>query len=197
MLTPIMSRKDQDRTNLSPTQLQRDQQDIINKALDQTRQNIKKSVIEAKKDISIYAEQITNLQERAIDATRDIAENYIDSQKEIINSFNQTVWNPYVENIVNKTTGFPGVFPLPRTEVYTNTISNVVDNFVTATRLANKTVFTNTELINTSFQQARNNVREYSRIGISAAKNIHQASNELTKIGLSVVESATIQRRQY
>ena len=192
-----MSKREQDTTSLSPTQLQREQQDTINKTLDQTRESIKKSVNEAKKDISTYAEQITNLQERAIDATREIAENYIDSQKEIINSFNQTVWNPYVENIVNKTTGFPGVFPLPRTEVYTNTISNVVDNFVTATRLANKTVFTNAELINTSFQQARNNVREYSRIGVSAAKNIHQAANELTKIGLSVVESATIQRRQY
>ena len=189
-----MSRKEQDTTNLSPAQLQREQQDTINKALDQTRETIKKSVNEAKKDISTYAEQITNLQERAIDATRDIAENYIDSQKEIINSFNQTVWNPYVENIANKTTGFPGVFPLP-TEVYTNTISNVVDNFVTATRLANKTVFTNAELINTSFQQARNNLREYSRIGVSAAKNIHQAANDLTKIGLSVVESASIQRR--
>jgi hypothetical protein len=192
-----MSKREQDTTNLSPTQLQREQQDTVNKALDQTRESIKKSVNEAKKDISTYAEQITNLQERAIDATRDIAETYIDSQKEIINSFNQTVWNPYLENIVNKTTGFPGVFPLPRTELYTNTISNVVDNFVTATRLANKTVFTNAELINTSFQQARNNVREYSRIGVSAAKNIHQAANDLTKIGLSVVESATIQRRQY
>jgi len=191
MLTSIMSRREQDTTNLSPAQ---EQQDIVNKALDQTRQNIKKSVNEAKKDISTYTEQIINLQERAIDATRDIAENYIDSQKEIINSFNQTVWNPYVENIANKTTGFPGVFPLP-TEVYTNTISNVVDNFVTATRLANKTAFTNAELINTSFQQARNNVREYSRIGVSAAKNIHQAANDLTKIGLSVVESASIQRR--
>ena len=189
-----MSKREQDTTNLSPTQLQREQQDTINKTLDQTRESIKKSVNEAKKDISTYAEQITNLQERAIDATRDIAENYIDSQKEIINSFNQTVWNPYVENIVNKTKGFPGLFPLPRTEVYT--ISNLVDNFV-ATRLANKTVFTNAELINTSFQEARSNVREYSRKGVSAAKNIHQAVNELTKIGLSVVESATIQRRQY
>lgn len=96
-----------------PDQLQRDQQVTINKVLDQTRQNIKKSVNEAKKDISIYAEQTTNLQERSIDATRDIAKNYIDSQNEIINSFNQTVWDPYVGNIVNKTTGFPEVFPYP------------------------------------------------------------------------------------
>jgi len=92
-----MSKREQDTTNLSPAQLQREQQDTINKTLDQTRDSIKKSVNEAKKDISTYTEQIINLQERAIDATRDIAENYIDSQKEIINSFNQTVWNPYVK----------------------------------------------------------------------------------------------------
>jgi hemerythrin-like domain-containing protein len=80
-----MSRKEQDSTKLYQPQLHREQQveRKINRALDRTRQNIKKRVNEAKKDISIYAEQITNLQERAIDATRDIAEDYIDSQKEI------------------------------------------------------------------------------------------------------------------
>ena len=46
----------------------------------------------------------------------------------------------------------------------------MVDNFVTSTRLANKTVFANAELINTSFQQARNNVREFSKIGVSRCK---------------------------
>jgi len=67
-----------------------------------------------------------------------------------------------------------------------------------AIRLANKTVFTNAELINTSFQQARNNVREYSRIGVNTAKNFHEAANEVAKIGFSAVESTTVstQRRQ-
>jgi hypothetical protein len=78
-----MSRKEQDSTKLYKPQLHREQQVTINRVLDRTRQNIKKRVNEAKKDISIYAEQITNLQERAIDATRDIAEDYIDLQKEI------------------------------------------------------------------------------------------------------------------
>src|ERR671924_1477400 len=148
-----MSKREQD-SSASPSQLQREQQILINKALDETRDNIKKAVNEAKKDISTYAEQFTTLQERAIETARDIAEEYIESQREIINSYNQSVWTPYVENVVNRTTvPFPGVFSLPRTEVYTNTFSNVVDNFVTATRLANRTVFANTELISTSLQQ--------------------------------------------
>jgi hypothetical protein len=198
-----MSKREQGSTNpttdVTASQLQREQQVLINKALDETRDNIKKATNEAKKDISTYAEQFTTLQERSIETARDIAEEHIESQREIINSFNQSVWTPYVENVVNRTTtAFPGMFSLPRTEVYTNTISNLVDNFVTATRLANKTVFANAELINTSLQQARNNVREYSRIGVNAAKNFHEATNEVAKIGFSAVESTTVstQRRQ-
>jgi hypothetical protein len=195
-----MSKREQDSTNtpsVSPSQIQREQQVLVNKALDETRDNIKKAVNEAKKDISTYAEQFTTLQERAIETARDITEEYIESQREIINSFNQSVWTPYVENVVNRITAFPGVFSLPRTEVYTNTVSNVVDNFVTATRLANRTVFANTELVNMSLQQARNNAREYSRIGVNAAKNYHEAANEVAEIGFSAVEpTVSTPRRQ-
>jgi hypothetical protein len=195
-----MSKREQDSTNtpsVSPSQIQREQQVLVNKALDETRDNIKKAVNEAKKDISTSAEQFTTLQERAIETARDITEEYIESQREIINSFNQSVWTPYVENVVNRITAFPGVFSLPRTEVYTNTVSNVVDNFVTATRLANRTVFANTELVNMSLQQARNNAREYSRIGVNAAKNYHEAANEVAEIGFSAVEpTVSTPRRQ-
>src|ERR671918_2278849 len=185
-----MSKKEQESSNASPSEVQRDQQEAMNRIFDQSRNNVKKTVNEAQKDISDYNQQMVNLQKRAFEVTTDIADYYIESQKEIINSYNQSIWTPYVENIVNRTTTtpFPGVFSLPRTEVYTNTISNTVDNFVTATQLANKTVFANAELINTSLQQARNNAREYSRIGVNAAKNFHEAANEVAKMGFSAVE---------
>jgi hypothetical protein len=37
-----MSKREQDSTNTSPSQIQRDQQEAINKSFDQTRDNIKK-----------------------------------------------------------------------------------------------------------------------------------------------------------
>jgi hypothetical protein len=183
-----MSKREQE-VNTSPSQIQRDQQEAINRTFDQTRTNVRKTVNEAKKDISVYAEQFANLQERAIETTRDITESYLESQREIFNSFNQVVVTPYMENIVNRTPPFPGVFSPSRAEVYGNTFTNLVDNFVTATRLVNKTVFANAGLINASLQQASNNAREYSRIGVNAAKNVHETANELAKIGLSVVET--------
>ena len=188
-----MSKRDQESSNTtpSPSQIQKDQQEAINRTFDQTRENVKKTINEAKKDISDYAEQITSLQETAIETTRDIADNYIESQREIVNSFNQSIWTPYVEYVANanRTSAFPGMFSQSRAEVYGNTFTNMVDNFVTSTRLANKTVFANAELINTSFQQARNNVKEFSRIGVAAAKNIHQTTNDFATIGMSTVQS--------
>jgi hypothetical protein len=171
------------------------QQEAINKALDQTRSNVKKTVNEAQKDVSEYSRQMINLQERAFETTRNIAESYIESQREIFNSFNQSVWNPYVENVTNRTTASHGMFSLPGAEAYANAVGNMVDNFVTVTRMVNKTVFANAGLINTSLQQASNNAMEYSRIGINAAKNIHEMANEIAKIGVSIVESTPTVRR--
>lgn len=195
-----MSKKELDPTTsgyVSPSQLQKEQQEAINRTFDQTRNNIKRTVNEAQKDISNYAQQVINLQERAFEITRDIADDYIESQKEIINSFNHSIWTPYIENVVNRTSRLSGVFSPSRAEVYGNTFTNIVDNFVTATRLANKTIFANAELINTSLQQTRNNVREFSKIGVNAAKNIHQTTNEFATIGLSAVQSSVpLGRRQ-
>jgi hypothetical protein len=191
-----MSKRDLEssNSNKTPSQIQRDQQEAINRTFDQTRSNIKKTVNEAQKDVSGYAQQMVNLQETAIETTRDIADNYVESQKEIFNSFNQSIWTPYVESVSNRTSVYGGMFSQSRAEVYGNTLTNIVDNFVTAIRVVNKTVFANAELINTSFQQARNNVREFSKIGVNAVKNIHQATNDFATVGLSTVQS--VGRRQ-
>jgi vacuolar-type H+-ATPase subunit H len=182
-----MSRREQDSSNTTPAQLQRDQQEAINRTFDQTRSNIKKIVNEAQKDVSDYTQQMINLQQRAFETTRDIADNCVESQREIVNSFNQSIWTPYVENISNRTSAFPGMFSQSRAEMYGNTLTNIVDNFVNATRVANKGVFSNAELVNASLQQARNNMREFSRIGVNTVKNIHEATNEFATIGVSTV----------
>jgi hypothetical protein len=189
-----MSKREQE-VNTSPSQIQKEQQETVNRAFDQTRDNIKKTVNEARKDVSMYSEQFTNLQERAIETTRNIADTYIESQREIFNSFNQSVWTPYVEQVANRARALHGAFYSPGAEAYANTVGSMVDNFVTATRMLNKMAFGNAGLINTSLQQASDNAREYSRIGINAAKNIHETANEISKIGISVIEQTSATRR--
>jgi hemerythrin-like domain-containing protein len=62
-----MSKKELDLTTsgyVSPSQLQKEQQEAINRTFDQTRNNIKRTVNEAQKDISNYAQQAINLQKK-------------------------------------------------------------------------------------------------------------------------------------
>ena len=77
----------------------------------------------------------------------------LESQRELFNSFNQSVWTPYVEQVANRATAFQGAFYSPRAEAYANTFGSMVDNFVTATRMMNKTVFGNAGLINKSLHR--------------------------------------------
>ena len=87
-----MSKKEQEHSSASLSQVQRDQREAVNRAFDQTRNNVKKTIYEAQKDISDYAQQFASMQEKAFAITGEIADNYIASQKELFNSFNQTIW---------------------------------------------------------------------------------------------------------
>ena len=177
--------------NTLPSHLQREQHEAVNKALDETRDNIRKTISEARKELPDYAQRVTNLQERTIETVKEIADNYIESQREIINSF-QSTWSPYIENVVNKTTNFTGIFsPARASEIYANTLSNFVDNFVIATRVANNALFANAELFNTSLQQARDNAKQFSRIGVNTFTTFQQASSDTAAVGLSAAQSGT------
>jgi hypothetical protein len=186
-----MSKKEQDSTtSISLSQLQKEQQQAVNKVLDETRDNIKKTISEARKDIPEYAQRVTDFQELAVESTREITDNYIDIQKEIINAF-QSVWAPYIENVVNRTNYMTGMFsPARVSEIYTNTVSNFVNNFIAATRLANTTVFANAELFNTSLQQTRDSAKEFSRIGVNAVNAFHQAASDVATAGFPTLQSA-------
>ena len=61
---------------------------------------LKETSHEAKSQIPLYTKSITEVQEQAVQATRDIAENYLDYQKQTIDSF-QTIVTPYFENANN------------------------------------------------------------------------------------------------
>ena len=182
----MSSKKEQDSTTTSPSQLQREQQQVVNKALDQTKDNIRKSVNEAKREIPRYTEAVNEYQEQTIEATREIADNFIESQKEIINSF-QSAWSPFVENY---TRNMNMVFSPGRiSEVYSNVVRSNAENLVTVTRLTNNILFGTAEAFKTSLHQAKDNAKELSRIGVNAVTAFHQTSRDFATIGLQAARS--------
>jgi len=143
--------------------------------LDETKANIKRSMDEARSQIPQYARIINESREQTIQAAMEIADNYLESQKEIINSL-QSLWAPFVENLY-KTNYAWWISPRRMTEIYSKMVSNFADNVITATRLVNKTVFANMDAFKTSMQQAKDNTKDLSRMVVQAARAFEQTSN--------------------
>ncbi|HSL12774.1 MAG TPA: hypothetical protein VK882_00795, partial [Nitrososphaeraceae archaeon] len=72
-----------ERTNNTLTQ----QQDAINKTLDNVLNNVKRTTDEATRVIPRYSQRIAEYQEQTIQTIRDIASDCIEAQKQVIGSF--------------------------------------------------------------------------------------------------------------
>src|SRR5689334_17900708 len=157
---------------------QREQQQSINKALDETKDNIRKTTDEARKDIPRYTQAVNEYQEETIQASRQMADNYLESQREIINSM-QSALLPQIE-AANRVVTSNWTSPRHVTEHYARLVSAFADNTIAVTKLVNNAVFANLEAFKTSVQTARDNVKEFSRIGVNNAKTFDQVARETT-----------------
>jgi hypothetical protein len=175
-ITPTISTNTKTATSSSSSQIQ--QQQAVNKALDETKDNIRRATDEARKDIPRYTQAVNEYQEQTIQVTIEIADNYLGSQKEIINSF-QSAWVPAIERAYAV---FWNYWMSPRmlTDMYARTVSSFADNTIAAIRLVNNNVFSNLDAFKTSIQNTRDNLKEFSRIGVYAARTYEQTSRRTT-----------------
>ena len=149
------------------------QHHAINRALDETKDNIRKTTDEARSQIPRYTQSVNDYQEQTIQAAREIADNYLESQKEIINSF-QSAWSPYAENLFRTN----WMSPRNVAELYANMVSSFANNMIAATRLTNNIIFANMEVFKTSIQRAKDNTKELSRMGVNTAKTFEQTTRD-------------------
>ena len=157
---------------------QREQQQSINKALDETKDNIRRTTDEAKKDIPHYTQIVNEYQEETVQAARQMADNYLESQREIINSM-QSALVPQIE-AANRALTSNWRSPRHVTEHYARLVSAFADNMIAVTKLVNNAMFANLEAFKRSVQTARDNVKEISGIGVSSAKTFEQVSRDTT-----------------
>ena len=157
---------------------QREQQQSINRSLDETKNNIRRATDEARKDIPRYTQAVNEYQEETIQAARQMADNYLESQREIINSM-QSALLPQIE-AANRPVKSNWTTPRHVTEQYARLVSAFADNTIAVTKLVNNAVFANLEAFKTSVQSARDNVKEFSRIGVNNARTFEQVARETT-----------------
>ena len=164
-------RKEDNTNNITETysQLQREQEQAITKALDESKDNIKKTTNEARRDIPRYTDVVSDYQENTVQAIREVADAYIESQKEIIiNSFQQ--WSNWM------------ISPRQIAEDYSKVVSNLADNAISTTRLANNAISANLQAFNTSVQTAKENAKELSKISGNTIRTFQQVSKHPDRV---------------
>ena len=177
----------------SPSQLQKEHHQAVNKALDETKDEIKVATREAAREIPQYTQRLGDIQEQTIQTTREIADNYIESQKEIISIY-QSVWTPFVENANSRFWNYWSISPKEMAETYGTVVSSFADNVIAATRLTNNAVFANMELFSTALQRTKDNSKEFSRLGVNTAKVFHEATNDVANTGFYAAETVPSSR---
>jgi hypothetical protein len=149
----------------------------VNRSLDEAKDNIRKSIDESKNQIPRINNIVNSYQEQSLQTAREISEDYIDSQKEIISSL-QSAWRPINENYSSMVTSFAS--PDSIAKAYTKFVSNWADNAVSAIRLTNNVIFSNLDSWKSVMQQAKDNSKHLSKMGVNTAKTYEQNSRQLT-----------------
>jgi hypothetical protein len=63
-------------------------------------------------------------------------------------------------------------------EHYARLVSAFADNTIAVTKLVNSAMFANLDAFKRSVQNARDNVKEFSRIGVNSSKTFEEVSRE-------------------
>src|SRR3954471_6060436 len=104
----------------------------VNRSLDQTKDNINRSIEESKNQIPQYNNIVNSYQEQTLQAAKEISENFIESQKTIINSI-QSAWRPFNERFITLNENWNS--PDAVDNVYSRFVSIFADNAVSTIRV--------------------------------------------------------------
>src|SRR4051812_40756362 len=160
-------------TNINNNQ---DFNESVNRALDQTKDNINRSIEESRNQIPHYNTIVNSYQEQTLQAVKEITENYIESQKSIINSF-QSAWGPYQQNINTNINSWNS--PQAVANAYSRLVSTCADNAVTYLRTTNNIIFSNIESMKSVMQHAKDNSKQIFNQNVNVAKTFEQNSKDI------------------
>ena len=181
-------REERERTEF----LQRQQQDAINRSIDETKDNIRRAIEEVRRETPRYSQTVADFQNETAEATREIADNFLDSQKEVINSI-QSAWTPFADRTISSGSGsnnyywmmgmmqpwsWMGVSPRDMADIYARGISAMTDSVAAGTRMATNMMFAGIEATRATTNYAKHNSRELARITSNAARMFGQNTRE-------------------
>ena len=144
------------------------QQNAINKTLDNTLHNIKRSTDEATREIPQYTQRIAEYQERTVQTIRDIASDFIDAEKQIVDSFQSHGDRNSSGNFTNRLWDIYN--PEKIAENHAVIVNNFTNYLLTTNNLINNALASNMSIYNTALEQTRDNVKALAKTNTNYIK---------------------------
>lgn len=108
---------------------------------EEPKESIKRNTEQASNQTHRYVQAISNTQEQTAQVTKALAENYLELQKQIMNSY-QSVFMPYWGNVQKQFWNNQDFFKsIP--EIYSRVISNYTESAIAFSRMWNDIAFSN------------------------------------------------------
>jgi hypothetical protein len=179
-------RQEQERDEYSISGQQPQQHEAAIRSIDETKEGIRRSIEELRREMPRYSQTITNFQNETADATVEIANNFLESQKEIIRSL-QPAWAQMVERRGEEegkgqywtTSGMMmGMLLSPRemTDIYARTIGIMTETYMASTHMATRLIFAGMEAARATTNYVRQNAKETARITSNTARTFAQTA---------------------
>lgn len=171
-----------------PSSSERQQQEIreaLVSAFDEAKDKTQRAVKEAKKEVPRYTEAVNSYQEKTIEVAREIAENHLDSQKEIIKLLQQSSWMRWVGELGYRSFWPNWISSKGMSETFADAVSNYLDNNFAAVRFYNDMMSVNGEALKNSWSQAKDNLKVFSKITLDSAKMFEHIFGDYTKMSMN------------
>jgi hypothetical protein len=166
-----------ERTNTDYNNTLNQQQDIINKTLDNALHNIKRSTDEATREIPRYAQRISEYQEQTIQTIKDIASDFIEAEKEVINSFQSQV-NRNSSGVNSSYRLWDLYNPQRIVENHAVMVNNFTSYLLNTSNLINNALASNMGVYNTSLEQTRDNLNVCVKTYTDGIKAVNSQNKE-------------------
>jgi hypothetical protein len=161
-----------ERTNIDYNKTLNQQQDAVNKTLDNTLHNIRRSTDEARREIPQYTQRITEYQEKTIQTVKDISSDFIEAQKQVVNSFQSQLDRSGVWNVYN---------PERIAENNAVIVNNFTSYLLNTSNLINNALASNMRVYNTALEQTRDNLKTLTKTNTDYIKSVNRHNTDINR----------------
>jgi hypothetical protein len=135
----------------------------LEQAFDESKKNIDENIREARNQIPRYTESVNQVQEQTLQATKDIAESYLDYQRQTIDSF-QSISTQYMYDVHSQFLNSQDYFrSIP--EMYSKLVSNYAENTIAMSRIFNDMAFSNIDVFKNVVDNTKKQSKYLAEIG--------------------------------